>query len=286
MQDRRPGEPSHPGSRWSTRWIDLAIAAVVAHDLAFDLKPQAFKVWSEGDGRRSAHALAFLELSIGLRKNRKMLGTAGATTGDGGIDWAAILQTAFIAVGGLWALYIYWKTRKAEAVVALTMNFRTLHQGVGGETLIVIGLRVTNSAGVLFRHKSSRVDLLDASRLAGGGEGALALQLATFASQDPFLPVYGYEAESADEVRLGNSFWYHPNEPIELEPGEVVDCELAFPIVPNGDLLAARAVIEGYQGRAWNRWPLRLLNERKKWNWSTFAFVSPPIEAVAPGGNS
>lgn len=216
-----------------------------------------------------------------------MLATAGATTGDSGIDWATILQTMVIAAGGLWAFYVYRKTRKAEAVVALSMNFRTLSQGVGGETLIVIGLRVTNAAGVLFRHRSSRIDLLDASILAEG-EGSLALQLATFASQDPFLPVYGYEAEEADEVRFGNSFWYHPDEPIQLEPGEVVDCELAFPIVPNGNLLAARAVIEGYQGRAWNRWPLRLLNERKKWNWSTFAFVSPAIaatEAVAPGNS-
>jgi phage terminase large subunit-like protein len=33
-------------SRYTTRRIDLAVAAVVAHDMACDLQAQAFRVWA------------------------------------------------------------------------------------------------------------------------------------------------------------------------------------------------------------------------------------------------
>lgn len=84
-----------------------------------------------------------------------------------------------------------------------------------------------------------------------------------FAVQDPLVPVYWEQTDDPQAIARGDLF-SDPPESIELEPGEAVETELAFPLDPaRAPLLAVRVLIEGCQGRF----------RQRAWVWSAFWYI-------------
>lgn len=180
-----------------------------------------------------------------------------------------IAQLTLIAVGGAWALYNYQRFRRAQARVGLEATAR-LHLGVlPGESLLTIRLRVANASSVLVRVDEAEVVLIDVQgRTRDGG-----LQLVPFARADPLVAVYGNLSDAPGAIEDGRLFELSDADQLSLEPGENVDGEMAFLLTRTPDLLAARVLIRGRQGR-WGRRPY--------W-WGTFFYIDPLFVETGSG---
>lgn len=60
--------------------------------------------------------------------------------------------------------------------------------------MLLVALRVRNTSDVLFRREDSEVRLMNASAVAEDGSAQIVL----VAVHDPFLAVYGYEADQPE----------------------------------------------------------------------------------------
>jgi hypothetical protein len=181
-------------------------------------------------------------------------------------DWpglAQVVEPVLLALGGVWVFFLYRKSRRGQANVGIETNIRMASRVIEDRPLLLVGTRIRNTSGVLYRNQWAEVRVMDASRLAEDGSA----EIATFATQDPFLPVYGTPTDEAEEITAGKSFVYLDEQPIAVEPGEAVDSDLVFPLSEETlpTLLAIRVDVQGFQGR-WGRRP---------WVWSSFTLFDP-----------
>ena len=160
-------------------------------------------------------------------------------------QWMQIAQTALIAVGGFWAIYLYWRSRKGQASVGIESQIR-LHRDPRMRHLVLLTwLRVSNSSSVLFRYEAGTATLLDASQRTDEGD----LRLVPFAEDDSFIPLYGEISTDPEAIRDGRLF-HLENAGVSLEPGEFVDTELALILEPDDlGLMAMQVMIKGKRGR-------------------------------------
>jgi hypothetical protein len=211
-------------------------------------------------------------------------------TGLSTADWIDPIKIVLGLIAGLWALYLYWRTRQGQARVAVEPMTRF----VGGESAnaaLLVALRITNSSKVAFFYDSAIARLMDASSRAPDG----TVVLVPFSEQDPFVPVYGAETGDSEAISQGRLFAIDPKEEIMLEPGEAVDTEMAFPLTsPEIGLLAMQVRIQGYQRRVYGwRWVAQFLRWKwfsrmmrgRLWVWASFFYIVPGHrvpEAVRP----
>ncbi len=151
---------------------------------------------------------------------------ASSASGLNGGDWAQIVQVVLLFGGGLWAFYLYRISRRGQTTVGIRAKFSLVMNTLPNESLLLVAMRIANSSTALFRHEKSLAVLMDASQRAADG----SVLLVPFAEQDPFLPVYGQLSGNPDEIAAGKAFTLDPPQYIILEPGESVDCSLAFPL--------------------------------------------------------
>jgi hypothetical protein len=134
-------------------------------------------------------------------------------TGLSTADWIDPIKIVLGLIAGLWALYLYWRTRQGQARVAVEPMTRF----VGGESAnaaLLVALRITNSSKVAFFYDSAIARLMDASSRAPDG----TVVLVPFSEQDPFVPVYGAETGDSEAISQGRLFAIDPKEEIMLEP--------------------------------------------------------------------
>lgn len=184
-------------------------------------------------------------------------------------SWLDFTQLALVAFGGVWALYLYRRSRAAQAKVGIETTVRLASAGSGEERLLILRVRFTNSSGVLLRCDEAGATVFDASDRAADGR----IVLTPFAREDLLLPVYGAISDDPGGLAAGRTFEYEENEEVSLEPGEYVDSEVAFVLTGRrARLLALRVAIRGLQGR-WGR---------RVWWWGSFEFVDTGIVAEGP----
>jgi hypothetical protein len=174
-------------------------------------------------------------------------------------SWIDVAELAILVVGGTWAFYNYLRFRSAQAKVGLETRVRFRQEGAG--TVLLLGIRVTNTSRVLFRYDEAAVTLIDASARTEDGR----VLLVPFARDEFLVPVYGVMSEDPSEIQAGRLFSLAEEEPISLEPGEHVDSDAAFVLRDEVALMAVRISVRGWQGR-WGR--------RSYW-WGSFQFIDP-----------
>jgi hypothetical protein len=162
---------------------------------------------------------------------------------------ATALQTAILAVGGLWALHISRARRESQTTVRLGVAVALV--GAGSDRRLYVRVHIINSSARLIRKTEATLSLLSGpTRLEDGRDVYIPLE-----AVDPLVSVNGEigQADAQGRVTLQYdtfpwySAWrYHP----ELEPGECVESEVALPVAENaGDEWALRLILRGKQGR-------------------------------------
>ncbi len=159
------------------------------------------------------------------------------------VDLASAL---LLVVGGIWALYVYRTARRGQVKVAIEPTVRLDRAFTSTEALLLVRLRIANSSSVLWRHEESFATLMAASERTPGGQ----VRLLPFAQSDPFLPVYGAVSDEEEDIAEGQLFSYSEGQEISLEPGEFIECELAFVLdKAQIGLMAMRVLVRGRQRR-------------------------------------
>jgi hypothetical protein len=170
-----------------------------------------------------------------------------------------LLNTALLAAGGVWALYLYRASRRGQTNVGIAPEVKLCKSLFPDKTVVLTKLKISNTSGVLFRYQSATATLMDANGETDEG----LITLIPFARQDPLRPVYG--PISKDRAALASGKPFLPVQAgISLEPGEYVETEMAF--VLKGDtpgLFAMRVTITGRRG----------IFGREPYNWATFFFI-------------
>jgi hypothetical protein len=161
-----------------------------------------------------------------------------------------IAEFLVIVVGGGWALYNYRLFRRAQAKVGIEPLVRIHGQIRPGESHLLVKIRITNTANVLFRHDEAVATLMDASERTEDGR----LLLVPFAREEFLVPVHGSMTSDAEAIRDGKLFSLSEHEPISLEPGEFVDSDTAFLLRGVPPMLGLRVSVRGWQGK-WGRRP-------------------------------
>lgn len=138
-----------------------------------------------------------------------------------------VYKTGLLAAGGVWALFIYRRTRKGKATVRISGSAR-LHRPSRREYVLLIRLTMTNVSAVLCREVQATVTLFSASQRTPAG----SVDLLAFAEQDPLVNL-------AEQGRIDPRG-------IVLEPGESIDSEMAF-VLNRLELLAMRVLVSGKQ---------------------------------------
>ncbi len=118
-----------------------------------------------------------------------------AAPASGPVELLAVLAA------GLWALYLYRSTRKAQAKVGIEASARLHRDAYPGESLLFVRLRIVNTSNVLWRYDDVNATLLDAS----GRDGDGGVTFAPFAQGDPFAPAYGELVAPRLSVRGGRA---------------------------------------------------------------------------------
>jgi len=183
--------------------------------------------------------------------------------------WLDFAETASIVATAAWAIFVYARSRRGEVRVAIEHAVRLKRDFSAEVAVLIVELTIRNSSDVLWRRDKSRVTLFDARRLAPNG----SIRLMPFAYDDPFLPLYGADAEDPNELTAGRPFSYFKGQEVSLEPGETVTAELAFRLNKEKlGLMAVKVWLAGYQGR-WSR---------TIYEWATFFYVDPDALEAAP----
>lgn len=173
-----------------------------------------------------------------------------------------LASAVLLIVGGTWALYVYRTARRGQAKVAIEPVVRLDRAFGENEALLLVRLRIANTSSVLWRHEESFATLMDASERTTSGQ----VRLLPFAQSDPFLPVYGTLSDEEEDIAEGQLFAYSEEQEISLEPGEFVECELAFVLdAAQIGLMAMRVLVRGRQRRL----------ARRPYVWSSFFFIDP-----------
>jgi hypothetical protein len=177
-------------------------------------------------------------------------------------EWLDILTLAALIGGGFWALYLYRTARRGQVRIGIQANARLDESFNETKDLLRVSILFTNSSGVLWRHESSIVLLLDARKLAEDG----SVRFVPFDQRDPFLPVYGSETDDPHAMSAGETFDYYEGQEITLEPGEQISSEVEFPIdVDKLGLMGVKVIVQGRQRYRFSR----------PYAWATFFLVDP-----------
>jgi hypothetical protein len=182
-------------------------------------------------------------------------------------QWLDVIRLAALIGGGLWALFIYRTSRRGEVKLAIEHRTRLLRDFLPDRSLLVVGIRLSNTSDVLWRCEDAVATLFDARKLSASGD----VRLVPFSEADPFLPVYGSIAEDPADISAGDTFWYYEGQEISLEPGEQVESEVAFPL--DNDKLGLMAMKVWFSGRQRNR-------SNRPYEWATFFYVEPEPSPV------
>jgi hypothetical protein len=175
--------------------------------------------------------------------------------------FAIILQAFAVIGGGIWGFYLYRHGRRGQVRVGVRASARLHRDWSDTHSVLLVRLRVANVSGVLYRHREATATLMDARKPAADG----TVRLVPFSQADPILPVYADISDDGDEIAAGRTFLPLEEEEVELEPGENLESEVAFPVRNDKlGLMAVRLRIEGYQGR----------RGAPFW-WGTFLYVDP-----------
>ena len=183
--------------------------------------------------------------------------------------WLDLAETASIVATAAWAVFIYARSRRGEVRVAIEHAVRMKDDFSAEAAVLIIELTIRNSSDVLWRRDKSRVTVFDARRLAPNG----SIRLMPFGYDDPFLPLYGSDAENQEDFAAGRPFSYFTGQEVSLEPGETVTIELGFRLNKEKlGLMAVKVWLSGYQGR-WSR---------TTYEWASFFYVDPaPLVGTA-----
>ena len=177
-------------------------------------------------------------------------------------EWLWLIQSSALVAGGLWALFVYRSSRRAEAQVAIEHSARLVHEFLPHKSLLLVTVRLRNTSAVLWRFADAAVTLFDARKLSTDG----SVRLVGFSEADPFLPVYGVMPDDPRSLFGGEPFAYFDGQQITLEPGEQVESELAFPLDTGKlGLMGVRIWFSGKQ----RRFP------RQPYEWATFFYIDP-----------
>lgn len=180
---------------------------------------------------------------------------------------SSVLQALFIAVGGVWVLFVYFRTRRGQVRVGIEASFRLVPEWNPGRTLLLVRLRIANTSNVLYHHREATATLMDAR---GETDSGLA-RLIPFEQTDPLAAVYGDFSDDPALIREGRLFTFDPSG-VSLEPGEHVESETSFVLDSERlGLMALRVLLRGRQRR---------LFPRDYW-WGTFTYVVPTLEPVS-----
>lgn len=179
-----------------------------------------------------------------------------------------VFPSLILAVGGVWALFVYRTARRGEVKVAIEHDVRLVREFSDGRALLLIGIKLRNVSDVLWRWKDSSVTLFDARRVTGDGE----IRLVPFSQADPFLPVYGLTADDPQDIEDGRPFSYFEDQEISVEPGEQVQTEVSF--ILDSSRLGLMAVKIWFSG-------LQRTRSRHPYEWASFFYVHPD-ETSAP----
>jgi hypothetical protein len=204
---------------------------------------------------------------------------------------ADLLQAAFLIGAALWGLHLYLTNRQDQLRVGLEVTPHLIPDWREDGALLVVGVRMVNTSGVLYRHREMTVTIMDARKIAGNG----SVRLAPFGQADPLPAVYSDISPDGRAIEAGRTFVTGQTE-ITLEPDEYVDSEVAFVLDPSRiGLMAIRVLTMGYRG-AWTedrslpiraaRWVnakifRREVRDEPAW-WGTFCFVDPDTAVLPP----
>jgi hypothetical protein len=188
-------------------------------------------------------------------------------------EWLDVVQVSALVVGGLWGLHIYSTARRSQVKVGIEASPRLKRGFVSGKDLLLVGLKISNTSEVLWRHERAVATLFDARKLSLDG----SIRLAPFAEADPFLPVYGIESADEAVIARDDTFRYFEGQEITLEPGEQVASELAFPL--DHDKLGLMAIKVWVSGRQQGR-------PNRPYEWAAFLYIDPDDVGHERGGRS
>lgn len=179
---------------------------------------------------------------------------------------ADLAETVLIAIGGVWALYVYLRTRRGQIQVGIEASWRIIPEWNPGQSLLLVKIRLANTSNVIYHHQEAAGTLLDARRETASGR---KVRLVPFGQADPLLAVYGDIDASKAAIQEGDVFRLDPRA-VSLEPGEHVESEMPF--VLDSDrlgLMALRVLVRGRQRKS--------LFPRDYW-WGSFFYISPGHE--------
>ena len=174
--------------------------------------------------------------------------------------WLNLIQLAALVGGGVWALFIYRMSRRAEVKIAIEHRTRLVRDFLPKTSLLIVEVRLSNTSDVLWRHQDAVATLFDARKLSTSGH----VRLVPFSEADPFLPVYGITSEDPPAIAAGETFRYFEGQEISLEPGEQVRSALAFPLETEKlGLMAMKITFSGTQRT----------RSSEPYEWATFFYV-------------
>lgn len=154
--------------------------------------------------------------------------------------------------------------------LGIEASFRLLKEWNPGKSLLLVGLRIANRSDVLYRHSEATATLMDARKETVDGR----VRLVPFKSADPMPPVYGDISQEVEAISRGTLFHLGKSK-ISLEPGEVVDSEIAFVLDSTKlGLMGLRVLIQGRQRKRFFKRPY--------W-WGAFFFVPTSHEGLESG---
>jgi hypothetical protein len=185
---------------------------------------------------------------------------------------ATLIQTVVLAFGGVWALILYRRHRQGQTTIRLGLSAAIT--GAGADRRLLVRTSISNAAAVLAKNVEATLTLFELTQRETGAPFTTLLRR----EADPLVPINGEikALPQASDVE-GN-----PEQPVafdddvddpDLEPGERLECEIAFPMPPpkDGELWALRFKVDADQ---WSPWPFRF---SRAYSWGTFALVDPGL---------
>ena len=189
----------------------------------------------------------------------------------------AVIQTALLAIGGIWAFRLYRMHREGQPKVDLTPGWklvRTGHPWAARRTILVLRVRMVNSSRVLIKGLMANATVTDYSHADAAGNPVprpwRVVDLMAFEDQ-----------VSVDEA--GKVTFVRDTAQSLIEPGERVDSEVALTLKGRQGLLGVKVEARSERG-GWDIAWTHLLHhrelgwnprERLYWEWSSFFFIDP-----------
>lgn len=185
-----------------------------------------------------------------------------------GIWWegfaGSALQALVLVIGGLWGFVLYHRRREGQA--SIQIGVAAAFSGGGKARRLLVRTHIMNPSSVLVRNFDATLLLLEVRQAVPGQEFHTIL----LREADPLLPINGDMSDPDDQGRV--SFSYPPKAEASLEPGECLECSVAFPLPAvdgaGEELWALRLTVTGQQRRRPFATP---------YEWGTFALVDPSL---------